>query len=672
MAASQIKRARWCCLAQAQFKVEAGATGMEVEAAATLLVGILSKRGIEATAKELVKLTKLGQRWGHFVDTQLLFSVLEWRELGETMWEKTITGDEKEEKEIKAVRELWRTVLGTLKAMKVEREVACAAAQMLAPESGKDKVPKPQTLARVFALPAVKGMTGTNCKSTAEIQASAECNLDAVKGVDVLPEVAVGETKQRTEPHPEILQLPGRGEEWLVPPTEGAGEEARPAASAPPLYPPLPPPSEASSLSTPSGSERNELQEKKACDLLQSVVQSLQEMNLQLQHMSTTASSSQQAYETPFPKSLIGPPALVRPDCWSGVIRDAILDGQWSVAANIGDTQVLACPVVQVNGHGKWEPHDWKILQQARNTISQYGVKSEAARQIVTWIFSADLICPYDCQNLMRLLLTPTQFLLWGSGWQQRAINEAMRHQDQGDPYHGVTPEILIGQGVYANLERQLTYPAHVLQLSARLALEAFLALPGSSAPPFGTIVQGATESYTNFIDRLWDAGMNHPDLNDESKQQMFQVLAFDNANKITKQLLASLPKGAGVEEMLSRVERAGAQKQQATVAAAMKGAVREAVRQQPSTQQMKRPYRSSCYQCGEVGHIQRNCRGAVWCEKCQNTIHATKACSGNGRRSAERGRVRKEMNPPVKTRVFCNILKPQPEAAWELTWQPQ
>jgi len=43
------------------------------------------------------------------------------------MWEKTIVGEEKEEKEIKAVRELWRTVLETLKAIKAEREVACAA-----------------------------------------------------------------------------------------------------------------------------------------------------------------------------------------------------------------------------------------------------------------------------------------------------------------------------------------------------------------------------------------------------------------------------------------------------------------------------------------------------------------------------------------------------------------
>jgi len=37
---------------------------MEVGAAATLLVGILSKRGIEATGKQLMKLIRPGRKWG--------------------------------------------------------------------------------------------------------------------------------------------------------------------------------------------------------------------------------------------------------------------------------------------------------------------------------------------------------------------------------------------------------------------------------------------------------------------------------------------------------------------------------------------------------------------------------------------------------------------------------
>jgi len=50
----------WGCLAQLNLNVEAMVAGMEVDAAATLLVDILSKRGIDATAKQLMNLIKRG------------------------------------------------------------------------------------------------------------------------------------------------------------------------------------------------------------------------------------------------------------------------------------------------------------------------------------------------------------------------------------------------------------------------------------------------------------------------------------------------------------------------------------------------------------------------------------------------------------------------------------
>jgi len=294
---SGIFEPHWGCLVQLNFNVEAVVAGMEVDAAARLLVGILPKRGIDATAKQLMKLIKLGQRWGHFADTPLLFSISEWQELGETMWERTISGEEKEEKEIKAVRELWRTVLQTLKAMKTEREVACAAAQMLALEPGKDHTPKPGTLARVFGLRAIRGMTGITCNTIAKIWASAErgSGLGAEGGGP--PEVAAREIKSKCEPDAVVRPPPGerggvgrgsatvfrkrggaaafrkRGGQ-LVPPPEGEGEGARlttlappgarPATSAPPPYPPLPPSSEASPLPTPSDGSQSELQGKKS------------------------------------------------------------------------------------------------------------------------------------------------------------------------------------------------------------------------------------------------------------------------------------------------------------------------------------------------------------------------------------------------------------------------
>ena len=87
------------------------------------------------------------------------------------------------------------------------------------------------------------------------------------------------------------------------------------------------------------------------------------------------------------------PPSAAVPSAppqWSGVIRDAILEGNWEVASKI------TYPVVYNQQGSQWEPHDWKLLQQARKTISEYSLQSEAAKQIIQWIFTADVNTPAD------------------------------------------------------------------------------------------------------------------------------------------------------------------------------------------------------------------------------------------------------------------------------------
>ena len=124
--------------------------------------------------------------------------------------------------------------------------------------------------------------------------------------------------------------------------------------------------------------------------------------------------------------------------------------------------------------------------------------------------------------------------------------------------------------------------------------------------------MQGATEKYSNFIDRLWEAVMNHPDLADQNKQQTLRILAFENANRATKQILASLPKGAGVDVMVmvARVERAAAQEQSRTIVAAVQKAMKEvvqplvaAVRLRGPSGLFARPFQGNCFQCGAPGH---------------------------------------------------------------------
>jgi len=257
--------------------------------------------------------------------------------------------------------------------MKAEREVACAAAQMLAPEPGKDHVSKPGILSQVFGLPAIRGMTGITCNTIAEIRACAERGSGLAAEAGGPPEVAAREINSKCEPDAGVrpppgsgeesgteVRLPsGRGEERLLPPPQGEGQGAWlmtaappgawPATSAPPLYPPLPSSSEASPLPTPSDGGQNEFQGKKACDLLQLVLQSLQDMSLPFQHMSVVTNPPHRENDASSPRCLAGPLAQITPTRWRGVIRDAILDGQWNVATIMTSTQALACPVVQVN-----------------------------------------------------------------------------------------------------------------------------------------------------------------------------------------------------------------------------------------------------------------------------------------------------------------------------------
>ncbi|KAK4811189.1 hypothetical protein QYF61_019820 [Mycteria americana] len=348
---------------------------MEVEAAATLLTGILSKRGIEAPVKQLIRLIKLGQCWGHFSDTCMLFSVSEWRDFGGTMWQKTIEGDEKDEKEIKAVRGLWNIVLETLKAMKAEREVACAAAQMLGLGVSNDKPKnKPGPIARFFGLPAVKGMSGTVCKNISELREKEglsslnEMNNATSESMQApeKTEVPVSRVNANCEVNAEVAppKAPRGAGVAKLNDLGGAACRLPPTAppsgppSAPPLppstsfYPPLPPSTESSETTTPPSGEELPQSSDATAKMLQAVLKRLDALELQTKRKGGAV-----------PPCLMNPPALPRTTRWSGVIKDAILEGQWKPGGGAEGPTTLAFPVVQENGQGKWEPHFQRSLR---------------------------------------------------------------------------------------------------------------------------------------------------------------------------------------------------------------------------------------------------------------------------------------------------------------------
>jgi len=184
------------------------------------------------------------------------------------------------------------------------------------------------------------------------------------------------------------------------------------------------------------------------------------------------------------------------------------------------------------------------------------------------------------------------------------------------------------------------------------------------------------TESYPQFVGRLWQALANQAEMSEEAKQSMFKLLAFENANPAMKRLLATLPKDAGVGEMLDLASRAEQQRSEQVMANAMAQAI------QPIMQLLAAAVAriggkdggcnpGICFRCGQKGHYRRACRAKVWCEQCQRGTHATTACkmTTNGKQSAKGRRAPTEGDGQSQCLSFP---LQQPEVPWESIWQQQ
>ncbi|TRZ06941.1 hypothetical protein HGM15179_020165 [Zosterops borbonicus] len=162
----------------------------------------------------------------------------------------------------------------------------------------------------------------------------------------------------------------------------------------------------------------------------------------------------------------------------AAVAKAAVMDGDWDAA------NALSCPVLITNGQAKWEPYEWKILQKAKETVTTYGLRSEAAKNIIQYVYTTDLLCPGDCASIASLLLTPSQLLIFEREWKRLAAEEASKHRQVGDLFYAIQPDMLTGHGAYASSAVQLTYPVEMHQLTHSLALRAMLLVPDKKKSP--------------------------------------------------------------------------------------------------------------------------------------------------------------------------------------------
>lgn len=355
-------------------------------------------------------------------------------------------------------------------------------------------------------------------------------------------------------------------------------------------------------------------------------------------------------------------------EAWSKVAREGLMLGDEDMieAANSMAYPVIYNPVYDNQGQhirtdAGYSPLDWKFLTQLRQTVSQYGFKSEPVKQMLDYLFNTQLLIPNDLRGLVKLMLTQHQQLLFNAHWQAQVNQSLMVQRQPGDPLHGVTMDELLGQGPYLRTEAQLLLGPDKIREAMRLVRAAMDKVQDTSGvPAYMGIKQGKEESFGSFIGRF-EAAIDRAGIPDYMKGAMLKQCALENASDATKRVLATLGANWSIEEALDRMAsqpvgtqailveaieqlQIGLQKQAELFQAQLLAALAPLRALAPATTSADRPGSSiRCYRCGRSGHLRRACWATgVWCQQCQSTTHNSSACrrrSGNLLRSVNRNK---------------------------------
>ncbi|KAJ7414033.1 hypothetical protein WISP_86905 [Willisornis vidua] len=575
----------------------AGKMEAEFTAAEWLLSAILSKRGEAVSDKLLQKLIAWARGKGYFTTPSLLFLFEEWRAVGDKMWELTIKG---KDKDFKDLRVSWRTIINVLESMKAESKVAAAAVQALSPVEQQPK-------RSCFACPVqtnnplpMKGLSVRPCHTLAEL----------------IPE-APAPAPVLMPPRPDTA-LPAAASVPSAPPLDdGTAEPSRFSEEVGgPSCRPLP-------TDVPLPKDEGEINLNLIADELLKVMEKVDERGQRaLERVERILREEASGVSTPIKDKptlheiIKGGVATesTKPRRWSGVVKDAILEGEWTPS-------LMACPIVREdNGEITYVRHEWKILQQLIKALRENGHKSETRRALINWLYTNDLNIPIDCAELVRLLLTPSQYLIWYREWERLAKEEENRLRRDDDPLAGIRADMITGSGLYTSAAEQARYPHILLEVVVRTGIRAFDAVPDASGTPsFTNIRQGLTEQYPHFIDRLHSAIQGSSQLAPENRESMFRLLAFENANNKTKAILAMLPKTADVSDMIELTLRAEQGQQAKNIAGAVAAAMQPTTTLVAAAVQKLQPNKgranspaSVCYRCGRKGHFRKTCSATI------------------------------------------------------------
>uniref|UniRef100_A0ABM5GDA5 Gag polyprotein n=1 Tax=Pogona vitticeps TaxID=103695 RepID=A0ABM5GDA5_9SAUR len=327
-----------------------------------------------------------------------------------------------------------------------------------------------------------------------------------------------------------------------------------------------------------------------------------------------------------------------REGCVAACIREAWRTGQIDTTEEWGGDSPCMFPLIRtpvVNAQGqqgyqlRWEALPYAILRELNKSAREDGLQSTYFHGMLEGVHNGHLMLPQDWKDMMRMLLTPAQYVIWDSEFKQAALKGQTA---------AITAEQIYGTGQFATIQAQLQLTDQHLNATWLCIQRALRRVPGRSSvtKSFSSIRQGPNEPYTSFVDKLKVAISRQLD-NVEAQSELLLKLAYENANADCKKALRGVISKEPYElaDMLRACAEVGSKAHEmALLAVALRGG------------------KGNCFNCKKPGHFKAECRapggGACKeggrqrpqkpsrkCPRCGKGYHWASQCRSNPQRNA-------------------------------------